>query len=77
MGLKGEVPVRVTEDVVDDLGGVLAGAGLEIEMRGGDLFCPMLNVLGRCGGRCVGSVGKIDDFQFIGTGKDDAGALFG
>ena len=71
------MPLRVTEDIVDDLGGVLAGAGLEIEMRGGDLRCPMLNVLVRCGGRCVGSVGKIDDFQFVGTGKDDAGALFG
>jgi len=77
VGLEGEVPVRVTEDIVDDLGGVLTGTGLEIEMGGRDLRCPMLHVLGWGAGRCGGGLGKIDDFQFIGTGKDDAGALFG
>lgn len=71
------MPVRVTENIVNDLGGVLAGTGLEIQVRGGNEVQPLLDVLGGCGGRCIGSVGKIDDFQFVGTGKDNAGALFG
>lgn len=71
------MPVRVTENIVNDLGGVLAGTGLEIQVRGGKEVQPLLDVLGGCGGRCIGSVGKIDDFQFVGTGKDNAGALFG
>ena len=69
--------MRVTEDVVDDLGGVLARTGLEIQVGGGNQRCPLLDILGGRAGRCVSGVGKIDDFQFIGTGKDYTGALFG
>lgn len=71
------MPVRVTENIVNDLGGVLAGTGLEIQVRGGKEVQPLLDILGGCARRCVPGVGKIDDFQFVGAGKDNVGALFG
>lgn len=45
MGLEGEAPARMGEDVVDHLGGVESGAGLEEEMACGEQVGDGLDVL--------------------------------
>ena len=65
MGLQAEPPLRVCQDIADDLVRILSGAGLQ-EV-----------VLGRKGGIGGQGLSDIDHLHLVDMGQDDRCALFG